>query len=51
MASGTATVNGTFTMTENGATTILVDFDGEASISQSGSTYAMTPVVRLVSVQ
>jgi hypothetical protein len=45
------TVNGSFTLTSTAPTTILVDFDGEASIQQNGNSYTMTPQVRLRSVQ
>lgn len=46
-----ATVNGSFSLRPDSSITILVDFDGESSISQSGATYVMNPVLRLVSVQ
>jgi len=51
--SGEVRLNGTFALTNGGATNVLVDFDGEQSISQTGSgTYMMSPpVIRLVSVQ
>jgi len=44
-------LNGSFGLRADASMTILVDFDGESSISQSGSTYMMRPVVRIVSVQ
>ena len=44
-------LNGSFGLRSDSAMTILVDFDGESSISQNGSTYMMNPVVRIVSVQ
>jgi hypothetical protein len=38
-------------LNSNAPTTILIDFDGESSIRQNGSTYTMDPVLRVVSVQ
>ena len=49
--SGEVKLNGTFTLTNSAATTVLVDFDGESSIHQNGSNYTMNPVIRLKSVQ
>ena len=52
MATREVQVNGSFPVRAGAATTVLVDFDGEASISQSGpGAYMMNPVVRLLSVQ
>ena len=52
IASGEVKLNGGFVVTAAGATTILVDFDGESSIRETGNgTYMMNPVVRVVSVQ
>ncbi len=49
---GEVRLNDGFTLTSDAARTILLDFDGEASISQSGpGAYRMNPVVRVVSVQ
>jgi len=45
-------IPGGFTLTDTGATTILLDFDGAASITETGNkTYVMNPVVKLRSVQ
>jgi hypothetical protein len=49
--SGEVRLNGTFTLTGNAPTTVLIDFDGESSIVQNGSSYTMGPVVRIVSIQ
>jgi hypothetical protein len=49
--SGEVRLNGTFTLTGNAPTTVLIDFDGESSIVQNGSSYTMGPVIRIVSVQ
>jgi hypothetical protein len=49
---GEVRLNGSFTVGSEAATTVLLDFDGEASISQTGpAAYRMNPVVRVVSVQ
>jgi hypothetical protein len=44
-------LNGSFGLASDAATTILIDFDGESSIRQTGAEYMMDPVVRIVSVQ
>ena len=49
--SGEVKLNGSYTVTGTAATTMLLDYDGEASIHQNGNSYTMTPVVRIVSVQ
>jgi hypothetical protein len=63
--SGDLKLNREFTIASGGATTILLDFDGEQSIKQTGSgnssgrgrgnggagRYIMTPVIGVVSVQ
>jgi hypothetical protein len=49
--SGEVKLNREFTVPEGGATTILVDFDGDRSIQQTGNgAYRMTPVIGIVSV-
>lgn len=40
-----------FQVSGDKATTMLIDFDGAASITQEGSNYVMRPVVRIVTVQ
>jgi hypothetical protein len=50
--SGEVKLNREFTVSALGATTILVDFDGDKSVRQTGNgKYSMTPVIRIVSVQ
>jgi hypothetical protein len=50
--SGTLKLNREFTVPDGGLTTILLDFDAEKSIHQTGNgTYKMTPVISVVSVQ
>ncbi|HZM97229.1 MAG TPA: DUF4382 domain-containing protein [Vicinamibacterales bacterium] len=49
--SGEVRLNGSFGLTSSAATTVLVDFDGESSIIQNGSSYTMQPVIRIVSIQ
>jgi hypothetical protein len=50
--SGEVKLNGVFTLAAGGATTVLVDFDGESSIRETGNgTFMMSPVVRILSVQ
>lgn len=45
-------VNGSYPSAAGAATTLLIDFDGDASITSPGAgTYFMNPVIRLVSVQ
>jgi hypothetical protein len=47
-----ASTNGSFSVVGGGSTTILLDFDGEASITRPNpSDYRLSPVLRLVSVQ
>ena len=50
--SGEVKLNGVFTLTTGTATTVLLDFDGESSIHETGNgNYVMNPVVRVISVQ
>ncbi len=64
--SGTVKLNRQFTIAANGATTMLLDFDGDRSIKRTGggngngngngngaatASYSMTPVITVVSVQ
>ena len=50
--SGTLKLNREFTLLTGGATTILLDFDGDKSVHQTGNgKYKMTPVISVVSVQ
>ena len=50
--SGDVKLNREFDVTTSGATTILVDFDGDQSIRQEGNgSYSMSPVIAVVSVQ
>lgn len=52
IASGEVKLNRQFTVPEAGATTMLLDFDGDRSIRETGSgRYTMSPVVSVVSVQ
>lgn len=52
VSSGQVRLNRQFTIAEGGATTMLLDFDGGASIHQQGNgAYRMTPVIAVVSVQ
>jgi hypothetical protein len=52
MPSGEVKLNGSFGVATGGATTILIDFDGESSFSQTGNgSYMINPVVRILSVQ
>ena len=49
--SGEVRLNGSFSIGSS-ATTMLLDFDGESSINQTGNNaYRMDPVIRIVSVQ
>jgi hypothetical protein len=49
--SGEVKLNRPFTLTEDAATTILLDLDGDGSIRQMGNGgYSMTPVIAIVSV-
>jgi hypothetical protein len=51
MPSGVVKLNREFTVSAGGATTILVDFDGDRSVIQTGNgTYMMSPVITVVSV-
>ena len=50
--SGEVKLNGVFTLAVDTATTVLLDFDGESSIRETGNgNYMMTPVVRVLSVE
>jgi hypothetical protein len=49
--SGEVRLNGSFNLTSSAATTVVLDFDGESSIHQNGSSYTMQPVIRIVSIQ
>lgn len=50
--SGTIRLNREFDVTANGATTMVLDFDGDRSIHQTGNgRYMMTPVIHVTSVQ
>ena len=50
--SGQLILNREFDVTQNGATTITLDFDGDQSVHARGSgTYNMTPVIAVVGVQ
>jgi hypothetical protein len=50
--SGEVRLNGTFPLTDDAPTTVLIDFDGESSIRETGTrTFTMTPVIRIVSVK
>lgn len=50
--SGEVKLNRPFELTMDGATTIVLDFDGDKSIHQTGNgRYMMTPVIGIVSVQ
>jgi len=52
VSSGDIKLNREFDVTASGATTILVDFDGNQSIHIEGNgTYMMSPVIAVVSVQ
>lgn len=49
--SGDIKLNREFDVTSSGATTILVDFDGDKSVKQEGNgSYSMSPVIAVVSV-
>ena len=49
--SGDIKLNREFDVTATGATTILVDFDGDQSVTQQGNgSYSMSPVISVVSV-
>ena len=50
--SGEVRLNREFDLTASNASTILLDFDGDQSVRQTGKgTYMMTPVIAIVSVQ
>ena len=50
--SGMVRLNRTFELTESGGTTMLLDFDGDRSVRETGNgRYMMTPVITVVSVQ
>jgi hypothetical protein len=50
--SGQVILNREFDLTSTGATTMLLDFDGDQSVHQQGTgSYSMTPVITVVSVQ
>ena len=50
--SGEVRLNRPFTLTEGGAMTMLIDFDGEQSVTELGNgRFRMTPVIAVVSVQ
>jgi hypothetical protein len=50
--SGVVKLNREFDVATAGATTILVDFDGDRSVNQTGNgRYMMSPVIAVVSVQ
>jgi Domain of unknown function (DUF4382) len=49
--SGEVKLNGTFNLTSSAPTTVLLDYDGESSIVQNGSSYTMNPVIRIRSIQ
>ena len=49
--SGELRLNREFDLTASTATTILLDFDGDRSVHDTGGRYVMTPVISIVSVQ
>lgn len=50
--SGEVRLNRQFTIPEGGATTILLDFDGDRSVTALGDgRFRMTPVITIVSVE
>lgn len=50
--SGEVKLNHGFELTADGATTMLLDFDGDRSIRVTGNgRYMMTPVIAIVSVE
>jgi hypothetical protein len=52
VSSGDIKLNREFDVTSAGATTILVDFDGDQSVRLQGNgQYSMSPVISIVSVQ
>ena len=51
IANREARTNGSFPVTSTTGTTMLIDFDGEASVRESGTNnFTLDPVIRLVSV-
>ena len=49
--SGVVKLNREFTVSSGGSTTILLDFDGDKSVNQTGNgRYMMSPVISIVSV-
>jgi len=49
--SGVVKLNREFTVSSGGSTTILLDFDGDKSVNQTGNgRYMMSPVISVVSV-
>ena len=51
VSSGTVILNREFDLEDDDVTTVLLDFDGDASIIQTGQgSYRMTPVIAVVSV-
>jgi len=52
IASGEVKLNREFELKDSGATTILIDFDGDKSIHETGNgRYTMSPVISVVSVK
>jgi hypothetical protein len=52
VSSGVVKLNREFTVADGGATTMLLDFDGDKSVNQVGNgQYRMSPVISVVSVQ
>lgn len=51
ISNGEVRLNGEFTLTADTQTTILLDFKGEDSIRAAGSSYMMTPVIGILSVE
>lgn len=52
IANSEGRTNGSFVVRSDKATTILLDFDGESSLSENGTNnYTLNPVIRLLSVQ
>jgi hypothetical protein len=49
--SGDLRLNREFDVTSNTVTTILLDFDGDQSVRETGNGFMMTPVITVVSVQ
>ena len=52
ISSGVVKLNREFDVSSSGATTMLLDFDGDGSVRQTGNgRYTMSPVIAVVSVQ